>query len=92
LDRQAIVTNSRESLGVWRLAVREVPPSDVCNVSMLQGTWRLAARVACQAVWKRILPGGSGATLSDIVEAYTVFWLFWICVFYKTSRGTHQKT
>jgi len=58
---------------VWRLAVKVVPPSNTYRRSMYIDAWRLAARVPCQAVWKRVSPSGSGAALGDNAEAEALF-------------------
>jgi len=60
-----------------------VSPGDVCNISVLRGAWRMAARVPHQAVWKRVSPGGFGPALNDNAEAGLVICLLWMCVVYK---------
>jgi len=61
---------------MWCLAVKVVSPCEVCNVSGLQGVWRLARRVPRQAVWKHVLPSGSEAAPGDIAKAEFVLACF----------------
>jgi len=40
LGHQAIATITMGFRNVWRLTMRVVSPSNVCNASVLQGAWR----------------------------------------------------
>jgi len=59
----------RENWNVRRLAARGVPPGDTCKNSGKRGACRLAARVARQAIWKRIVPSDLWVAPGDTVKA-----------------------
>jgi len=69
---------------VLRLTIRVVPPEDACGNSSIRGTWRQAARVPRQAVWKPLSLATHVERQAIFDEADIVFCFRWMCVVYET--------